>query len=1145
MDKEKKGPVWTKDQQSAIDSRNRSVLVSAAAGSGKTAVLLERVCALLKEGMRLDRLLVVTFTRATAAEMREKLMRKLEESDDPVLEEQAMLVNRAEICTLHVFCSKVIRDYFQASGIDPTSRVPDTAILDRLWSDAADEVLEAAYLDPSPDEQALFSSFTDTEVLGFMTSLRRFLLSLESSEDWISKAYEHQNTGYWLELSRNAIPLLLSRAGGLLDQCESLLARSDAPAHYGPALESDQRLLDTITVSVKNGTFDPDTVSYMTLPRAKKGAVYSDDLADEYQKVRKSFKDLINSLDAYYPKDTSHTDSVLADTLPQLRALVRLATASDMLFSEKKRKKNYIDYPDMEQLCLKCLADERVRREISESYDAVFVDEYQDISAVQEAIIKKVLGKNTLLFMVGDIKQSIYRFRLAEPSLFRNKYHDFSSDPDADERKIVLQQNFRSTENILHCVNTVFSHAMRESVTELEYDEKAMLYPKPSASFGPDTELCVLLSENGDPDTELKEGYRYEAAFMADEISRLIQNGMRDENGIAQNVRYRDIVILLRKSSGRAPALARTLSDRGIPVYCDADARFYDLPEVNDILSLLTVLDDPLQDIPLIAALHCPCFDFSMEELSRIRMRDPSSKTPFRDLFEKASHEESELGEKIRKTQKTLSEWRFLAGNMPVDALIRQVTEKSGLYMRAGAMKDGALRQANMRMLYEQAENLEDPWDLSEFLRGIRQARTQDDTVSAKSIGENEDVVRIMTIHKSKGLQFPIVFISGLAEDFHRETAPLQLSASHGMAIACIDGEKRVKRENLALSVLKEEKKQEERAEECRLLYVAMTRAEQKLYLVCAPKKASAQLSVWQRPREDYAAGDATCMADWIGQSIREGLHENLEDTRHTDVYGGKWQIRWIPAREAGHDETAAPPDENQTQQPVSGETLYYMKRIPRGFVPLKTSVTALAKHLMDENDMEETPPDKRKTGQREYVPSFITENDRQGGLLRGTATHKALGSVDYDLIRAERWEDALERLYAKGMLTEQEYSLIKVNWLEHFFTSDLGKRALQAPLVHREWAFNLLLDTGTILQGVIDLCFTEGDGWILTDYKTDRVNAEELKERYSSQLNWYRRALEKITGMPVKEMYLFSLSLGEAIPVTPFDDQQTNVRIM
>lgn len=541
-----------------------------------------------------------------------------------------------------------------------------------------------------------------------------------------------------------------------------------------------------------------------------------------------------------------------------------------------------------------------------------------------------------------------------------------------------------------------------------------------------------------------------------------------------------------------------------------------------------------MQDIPLLSALHCPCFNFSEEELARIRMRDTSSKKAYWQVYADAAQEDSPLGQKIRSAQEKLAQWRFLSKALPVESLIREVMDTSGLYMRAGAMKEGALRQGNMRMLCEQALLLEDPYDLSAFLQSVKQARKTDDSVSTKSIGENEDVVRVMTIHKSKGLQFPIVFVMELARDFRTENAVLQLDRHFGAGLQMIDGEKRIKRETLSQLALSKQKEREQRAEECRLLYVAMTRAKEKLYLLCSVKKPKKALESWLQPRAEHTAGSATNMAEWIAQSIQEGLDEGVSQ-RHTDEFGGKWQILWEQAVENETEDRKTDLSLLHACGDYNEETAYWMERKLPPFVPLKVSVTAISKKLKNEQDMDETPEDKRKTEIIEKLPAFIS-SEKVSGVQRGTVTHKVLGCIDYDLVRADRIDEAIELLCAKGLISQEEYRMILSEWIRGFFSSPLGKKALNSPECKREWAFNLLWRDNSILQGVIDLCFIEKDGWILADYKTDRLSSAELKEKYAEQLNWYRYALEKITNLPVKKMYLFSLYLSKAIPVTPFE---------
>ena len=1130
---------WTESQREAIEARNDSVLVSAAAGSGKTAVLVERVLSLLREGGRIDRMLIVTFTRAAAGEMRERIGRRLEEEGEGSahLRRQGMLLSRAMICTLHVFCNRVLREHFEAAGIDPLCRIADEDKLAALRTRALDEIMEEAYAAPGEDEQALFLQFEDQQITALIDDVYPFLMAQEDPWGWAERQGEETPMGKWLALLYGSCAHHLEGAYELLDEMEKLLQRPDGPSRYAPMFDSDSAITAKLMEDAKNGTITGGKTSCDRLSTKKAPANEDPALAERYKALRKEWKERVDKARGLLPTDAEQAEKDVRHTLPALRALLGLTKKLHERYFSFKQAKNYLDYNDLEHLTLKALQSPEVRSRVSGQYDALFIDEYQDVSGIQEAILRALHepGKNTL-FMVGDVKQSIYRFRLADPTLFLRKYREYADAKDAPCRRILLQQNFRSDENILLAVNQVFAHAMRERETEIAYDEGAMLRPGGNCAPGAAVEVHLMTAEDEAGEGELKQGYRWEAAFAARRIRELVRTGTVREGESTRPLQYRDIALLLRSASGRAPYIARALQMAGIPVYSDADAQFFDLPEVVDLMNLLRVIDNPLQDIPLLSALRCPCFGFAEEELARIRLVERTPGTPFSFAFRKMLEKEGPLAEKARTVWETLGRWRFLAANLPVDSLIWRVLSESGLYMRAGAMEDGELRQANLRLLAERAQGESAREGLSAFLRETGRLHGSDDSKTAKTLGENENVVRILTLHKSKGLQFPVVIMMETSRAFHKssgEESLLKMHAAHGAALKYIDGERRVTRDTCALNALGSVSEKEARAEEARLLYVGMTRAQQRLILLGSPRSLAREKEKWARPASAYAAGEAACMLDWV----MTGIGGFVPGQRVTDN-GSVWQLYAQPVSEM----TAAPVEKAIPVPPLlnaeADETT--RARMERKIVPgppLKTSVTAIAKRLRDERDDWESPADKRAPRIEITVPDFIAGQDKPDPARRGTLTHRVLGLIDYAFIRQGKYAEALNALREKGLLTEEEQREVRLSWLRGFFDSPLGQRALNAREVRREWAFNYRAPGRTLVQGVIDLCFREGGGWVLADYKTDNATPAELMERYALQLRWYARALEKITGLPVRECVLFSLRAGEALPVPLTED--------
>ena len=1131
---------WTAGQRAAIDARNDSVLVSAAAGSGKTAVLVERVLSLLREGKRIDRMLIVTFTRAAAGEMRERIGRRLDEegAHDAHMRRQSMRLNRAAICTLHVFCYRVLQEHFQAVGIDPLCKIAEPEKLAALRKHAQDETLENAYAEPTEEEQALFSQFEDQQVVALLDQLYDFLLSQASPWEWADTqcADEKASLRAWMPLLRESCLQKLEGAAELLPEMEALVHRPDGPDRYLPMFESDAAMIAQLLKEARDGSLTGGKTTFVRLSTKKAGPAENPDVTEQYKQLREEWKDRISEARLSLPASPEKAEADLRHAMPALRALCGLAKRMHDRFYELKQQKNYLDYSDLEHLTLKALQNPDVRSAIAGSFDALFIDEYQDVSDIQEAILRALHGgQPNLLFMVGDVKQSIYRFRLADPTLFLQKYRDYSPDESAKERKILLQQNFRSDENVLLAVNEVFTHAMREKETEIAYDEAAMLRPGGGQPFGAPVEIHLMYpkAEEGEDEEnaetgELSQGYRYEAAFVAKKIKELMRFATVREGEISRPLRFRDIALLVRYASGRAPYIAKALQMEGIPVYSDADAQFFEMPEVVDMLNLLRVLDNPFQDLPLLAALRCPCFQFTEEELARIRLTERTPGVPFHTAFQTAMRQDSPLGRKAKAAWDRLADWRFKARFLPLDTLIWLILDESGLYMRAGCQEEGELRQANLRLLVERAEGDGGREGLGVFLRDMGRLHASDDGKAAKTLGENEDVVRILTLHKSKGLEFQVVFLLEMARSFRKgDSSLISLHGKYGMALQFIDAEQRVTRETVAQKALAVVQEKEARAEEARLLYVGMTRARERLILVGSPRKLDQALERWSRPATPYAAGEAKCMLDWVMQSLG-GFHEGQYDGKN----GSVWRMTLQPAEEAAASAAArVTPPPLSLSGTTDRLTIERMTRVVEPRPPLKTSVTAIAKHLRDERDEWESPADKRKLPEETPLPPFLRETALTAA-QRGTVTHRVLGLLDESLLREGKLDAALAQLQNRRLLSDEEKRVIRRDWLNNFFSSSLGKRALASETVHREWSFNLLGPYGSMIQGVIDLCFLEDGQWVLADYKTDDADEETLLRHYGLQLRWYAKALADITGLPVKEAYLFGLRAAESYPV-------------
>ncbi len=1134
---------WTKEQQAAIDARNDAVLVSAAAGSGKTAVLVERVLSLLKEGASIDRMLIVTFTRAAAAEMRERIEKALSEQEDAHLRRQAARMNRANISTLHAFCQKFLREHFSAAGVDPAFRMSTDADNIELAESALEEALQGSYDAPTEDEKALFAQFEYEELAEMIPAVNRFLLSRMNPYTWALDLAGVEPSVYLSALDRAAVDEMRG-AQDALDRMDALLAKPGAPLRYESALESDRALLQTL---LQNG-ITGEKIAYARLSSKKAPPEEDPEITEAFKALRDQFKGAIAKAADLYPASRETMEKAYTASQPSLRALIGLCEKTNRLFFEKKQRKTRLDFHDLEHLTLKALSDEKLRLEAAGAFDHIFVDEYQDVSGIQESIVSAlhVPGKNSM-FYVGDVKQSIYRFRSADPSLFMQKYDTYLDEENADGRRILLSVNFRSSKAILSFVNLVFRHAMRRDATEIEYDDAAALSPAPAAPDGEAVEIVLFRKpDDGEapedaPETEEDEteeaddeplgSWQKEAAFIADEIRRLTKEDRPDGK---PPFRYRDIVILLRNAAHRSADVAKVLENAGIPVYSDADDKYFDLKEVRDMMTLCKVILNPMDDLTLLAALRCPFFGLTDEELAVIRLR-AGAKVSFYEAFSSCARGDDALSAKCGSVLKTLAEWRFLSRNMPLDSFLWTLLSQSGLYLQAGADPQSEEARSRLRLFTEEAQGDKAEMTLADFVALRENAVRAGDRTTAKTLSDQDDVVRIMTLHKSKGLQFPVVFMMECCRRFSgKESSLVRCDGESGLAVRAISEDPRVVLPNPAMSAVALKNLARGKSEEVRLLYVGMTRAQERLYLLGAPRDFEKAVS--SRQATEWNLAKAQSMMDLVLDAVGS---ENLTEGDHTLPGSVRMRFRtpWLTPPPPAREKTLPkPPEMDASPSAIRFPDAGKSKKRP----PLKTSVTALVKAIREENDQQETEEEKRTPLESlPERPRFLMEETHLTGSERGTLLHRFLGLADLTQCLEGRLEDAVAAMEAQGFFSPAEIKALKaqsaLGHLRRFFASPIANRLQNAAEIHREWEFNLRLhsDKGEYLQGIIDLCFLEDGQWVLCDYKTDRKGEEELKAMYAPQQAMYALALENITGHRVKESFLYSLHDDTAIPLS------------
>ena len=885
------GMKWTEEQQKVITLRDRNILVSAAAGSGKTAVLVQRILSKIMDPEKpvdIDRLLIMTFTRAAAGEMRERIEKALDQAlaadpDNEHLQRQMMLIHTAQITTIDGFCSYVIRNYFHLIGLDPGYRTADEGELKLLQEDVLKELFEDYYAEG--DEK--FTAFVECYAAGKSDEgLKEHVLDLYNAsmsnpwpDEWLDGCVANYQLDPekgiagtpWFHYLWDIVDSALKEAGELAENAMEICMEPEGPDLYQDALQSDLLLIRKLQeLSVKQD-YDEMTRNLQNLSFArlsgKKMEGVSDQLKNLVKDIREDEKGILKDLGSKYFQCTLEelTELTQASAEP-LKMLVKLTRDFTERFSLKKREKNVLDFSDMEHFALDILLKKdgdtytpsQAARELSEKYDEVMLDEYQDSNLVQEILMQNVSGwvndrKN--IFMVGDVKQSIYRFRLARPELFMEKYHSYSLT-ESKEQRIDLHKNFRSRPEVLESVNFIFRQIMGQDLGGIDYDEAAALYPGASFPEGEDPEFIktevllvekdgVILEDNDEADAPENER-ELEALAIADRIREMVGHDriLDKETGEYRPVQYGDIVILLRSAAGWAETFGEVLGARGIPSYTASRTGYFSTTEVVTLLNYLRVLDNPLQDIPLTGVLRSPIAGCTTEDLAELRIAYPEGmiyecvKAFVEEYREHRIMEEEKrrLGEKLSHFMDTVNTLRDMAAYTPVHQLILEVLERTGYGSYAKAMPDGAQRSANLNMLVEKAMEYEKTSyrGLFNFVRYIQKLQQyQVDYGEVNLSGAGESAVQIMTIHKSKGLEFPVVFAAGMGKrfNFRDMNASILIHPELGIGADAILPDKRIIAASLCKQIIRRELLKESLGEELRVLYVALTRAKEKLIL--------------------------------------------------------------------------------------------------------------------------------------------------------------------------------------------------------------------------------------------------------------------------------------------------------------------------
>lgn len=1266
------GTKWTKEQLSAINTRGCNLLVAAAAGSGKTAVLVERIIKIItdeKNPIDIDKLLVVTFTSAAASEMRERIgdaiAKALEKSpNSKMLQRQLTLLSRSNITTMHSFCLDVIKNNFHHIDLDPNFRIGDATECTLIKNEALAELFEDRYDSEDKAFRGLVDAYgqgkDDLRLQQLVLDLYNFSMSgpwpekwfLEKVEELKISSVEELSSSIWAKVLLDNLDVELQGLEKLLYSARAICENVGGLNPYIINFDDDILQIEKLRGSLGQGlsvVYDMmSTISFSKLKPVRKNQVEDEAAQKKVKDIRDNIKKKIGKLkDDVFAIPPEEAVKDFEKLYYLIKTLTELVIEFDARYKGKKKDRGILDFNDLEHLCLKILTYEdeegniiasKVAEGFREKFEEVLVDEYQDTNNIQETIIDMVSRKsldNPNVFMVGDVKQSIYRFRHAKPELFLEKYNTYSKEEGKQNRKIMLYKNFRSRREVIEGVNYIFKGLMSETVGELQYDEKEALnlgadYKEltdknvhfsiddvsiENIRVAGDIELHILnkageeehdevvqMEENQqNEENQVSQGIDEEEDLDAIQIeARIVANRIRElvnpkdstsfmvwDKSIERyrEIKYKDIVILLRATKNWSEVFTEELGQGGIPVYADTGIGYFETIEIRTIMSLLRIIDNPMQDIHVLAVIRSPIFSFTAEELSILRIVD-KDKYFYETIIQIAQGTITEgISEELRNKcsyfLEALNKWRDKSLYMPIDEFIWYLFMDTSYYGYAGAMPNGVQRQANLRILFQRAKQFEQTsfkgvFNFINFINKLK--KSSGDMGSAKILGENEDVVRIMSIHKSKGLEFPIVFLSGCGKQFNlRDLNNIVLFHDElGFGPDFVDIDRRISYTSFPKHAIKKRFNLETLSEEMRVLYVALTRAKEKLIITGATAEIERASRRWCSAAsldDDIILPSEVLKGksylDWIGMSLSK--HRDGEPLR--ELGGGDinilqdelstWKIKIWGKSDLIVDKKIENVDEYEEKKKsfIHNEQVSIreeiLKRLDFKYVyekstilPANISVSDLKRTAYNEGEGETLHVYEVDTLKK---PLFLQEEKGLSPAERGTVVHFIMQHLNLDFVDSVKSiEDQIANMINNDLLTEEQAKVIRPNKIFKFFKSNIGKRVLKcheekgtvyrelpffttipATMVEKDLPLEVYSGEAIRLQGVIDCFFEEKDGIVLLDYKTDyaeRGEEHKIKERYEVQITYYADTLEKITGKRVKEKYLYLFYLDSEV---------------
>ena len=1273
---------WTNEQLQAIEETGSNILVAAAAGSGKTAVLVERIIhKIIDEKIDINKMLVVTFTNAAASEMRERILeaiyKKLEEDPKNIhLQRQITLLSRASICTIHSFCLDVIRNNFYEIDMPSNFRIADTAEIALLKQDTLDDLFEQKYEENNKDFIELLDTYAsyrgDDALQELLLTIYDFIQSSPFPQKWLQEKLQKFNISnsqdfgatIWGKILLKYVKEEIEEAILWLQCMHNNMYKYIELAKFTQTIAEDIVNLQDILATINSWDTTYQKLQSINFKKWPVDKTVTLDLKEEAKTLRDKVKKKINEkVTKIVSRDSYSVNCDFKKILPIITNLCNLVLEFSQKFAERKKEKNCLDFNDIEHFALKILVGENGKvtetaKKYQEKFLEIAVDEYQDSNLVQEAILTSISNGNNI-FMVGDVKQSIYKFRGARPELFLNKYENYKPKEEKsneDGLKVQLFRNFRSRENILNFTNLVFESIMSKELGDILYNETEYLnyganYPEQDFiqnetlkdltkngqtktgnldltkngqtktsnldlteskqtkinNFEKVAEILIIdlkeedsitafqdeENEQDEEEQERVEDEVLEARFVANKIQELLKSGymVYDKKIGYRPIKPKDIVILLRATSASAPIYEKELSDLNLPVFSDSSTSYLESVEIETILSVLKIIDNPLQDIPLVVVLRSIIGNFTDNDLIEIRLTDRNCSFYEALLKARLSAKESLKG-KIENILAKLESWKEKEKYMPLDELIWQIYLDTGYFQYVGLLPNGAIKQANLKNLFEKAKQYETASykGLFNFIHFIEKLKKQNgDLTSAKLIGENEDVIRIMSIHKSKGLEFPVVFLCNTQKKFNLKDLndSILLHQDIGFGPTLINSQKRIKYNTLAKEAIKIKMRQETLSEEERILYVALTRAKEKLFIIGRSKNFEKELNNKKQEIELYKSQNniklnykliqkGKSYLDWLLDVYLLGKETNitlkgkqmpLEEIVTMKAYSKKELLNLLK-KEENEETTDVLQIVKQSLNEISNEEIKKMQEELKNTLewkysylvdtklPTKTSVTNIKQEKIkleelenDENrtDVKELPDieSTKNSHFKEIVPKFLQEQEVISNAKKGSLVHLCIQKLDEKQdYTMESIKALIQELVEKEIITEKEQDAIDINLIYNYTKSELFKELKEAKEIHKEQPFYISLPANEVIkeakeagstknilvQGIIDLYYiNQKDELILIDFKTDYVGKEKdakqkLNEKYKVQLDLYKKALETAIGKKVTKAELYLL---------------------